>query len=63
MSARGGLAAGWTERKVLSFCLDHEPRCYNPCMYVCMYGHTYSKIMDQPGKVASPARGHLNRKN
>ena len=31
--------------------------------YVCMYGHTYSKSMDQPGKVASPARGQLNRKN
>ena len=30
-------------------------------MYVCMYGHTYSKSMDQPGKVASPARGQLNR--
>ena len=29
----------------------------------CMYGHTYSKSMDQPGKVASPARGQLNRKN
>ena len=30
-----------------------------------MYDHTYSKIMDQPGKVAasSPARGQLNRKN
>ena len=28
-----------------------------------MYGHTYSKGMDQPGKVASPARGQLNRKN
>ena len=28
-----------------------------------MYGHTYSKSMDQPGKVASPARGQLNRKN
>ena len=28
-----------------------------------MYGHTYSKIMDQPGKVANPARGQLNRKN
>ena len=27
------------------------------------YGHTYSKSMDQPGKVASPARGQLNRKN
>ena len=28
-----------------------------------MYGHTYSKSMDQPGKVASPARGQLNREN
>ena len=39
-----------------------------------MYGHTYSKIymcmviiyskiMDQPGKVANPARGQLNREN
>ena len=25
-----------------------------------MYGHTFSKSMDQPGKVASPARGQLN---
>ena len=33
------------------------------CMYVCMYSHTYSKSMDQPGKVASPARGQLNREN
>ena len=30
----------------------------------CIYGHTYSKSMDQPGKVASPAaRGQLNREN
>ena len=28
---------------------------------VCMYGHTYN--MDQPGKVANPARGQLNREN
>ena len=28
-----------------------------------VYGHTYSKNMDLPGKVASPARGQLNRKN
>ena len=27
-----------------------------------MYGHTYSKSVDQQGKVASPARGQLNRK-
>ena len=28
-----------------------------------MYGHTYSKSMDQPAKVANPARGQLNREN
>ena len=28
-----------------------------------MYGHTYSKCMDQPDKVANPARGQLNREN
>ena len=34
------------------------------CMHVCMYGHTYSKSsMDQPGKVANPVRGQLNREN
>ena len=27
------------------------------------YGHTYSKSIDQPGKVANPARGQLNREN
>ena len=27
----------------------------------CMVTHTYSKSMDQPGKVANPARGQLNR--
>ena len=26
----------------------------------CMYGHTYSKSMDQPGKVANPERGQHN---
>ena len=30
---------------------------------VCMYGHTFSKSIDQPSKVGSPARGQLNRKN
>ena len=29
----------------------------------CMYGHTFSKSIDQPGKVANPARGQLNREN
>ena len=28
-----------------------------------MYGHTYGKSMDQPGKVANLARGQLNREN
>ena len=27
------------------------------------FGHTYSKSMDPPGKVANPARGQLNRVN
>ena len=27
---------------------------------LCICGHTYSKSMDQPGKVANPARGQLN---
>ena len=30
---------------------------------VSVYGHTYSKSMDQPGKVANPARGQLNGEN
>ena len=34
------------------------------CMFVCMYGHTYSKSMNQPGKVANnPDRGQLSREN
>ena len=28
-----------------------------------MYGHTYSKSMDQPGKGANPARGQLNKED
>ena len=28
-----------------------------------VYGHRYSKSMDQPGKVASPVRGQVNREN
>ena len=28
---------------------------------VCMYGHTHGKSNDQPGNVANPARGQLNR--
>ena len=29
----------------------------------CMYGHTYSKSIDQPGKIANSASGQLNREN
>ena len=32
------------------------------CTYVCMV-ITYSKSMDEPGKVANPALGQLNREN
>ena len=32
------------------------------CMYVCLV-ITYSKRMDQPGRVANPARGQLSREN
>ena len=28
-----------------------------------MYGHTYNKVKNQPGKAANPARGQLNREN
>ena len=42
---------------------EGPPRCfflfYPPLL--CMYGHTNSKSMDQPGEVANPARGQLNR--
>ena len=32
-------------------------------MYIYMYGYKFSKSMDQPGKVANPSRGLLNREN
>ena len=35
----------------------------NSTILLTMYGHTYSKSMYQPGKVANPARGQLNREN
>ena len=34
-----------------------------PFTLTCMYGQAYSKGVDQPGKVANPARGQLNREN
>ena len=41
--------------------------CVIVCVYLLyciqLYGHTYSKSMDQPGKVANPARGQPNREN
>ena len=36
--------------------------CVYACLFVCMV-ITYSTSMDQPGKVANPARGQLNREN
>ena len=32
-------------------------------LYICMYGHHLLQSMDQPGKVANPARGELDREN
>ena len=32
-------------------------------LLLSVYDHTYSKGKDQPGKVANPARGRLNREN
>ena len=34
----------------------------NTQRWASLYSHTYSKSMDQPGKVASSARGQLNSK-
>ena len=53
----------------LSTCIRyqcHIVRCTYVCVYVCMYVCmviTCSKSIDQPGKVANPARGQLNREN
>ena len=35
---------------------------YNIYIYI-LYGHTYRKSEDQPGKVSHPGRGQLNREN
>jgi hypothetical protein len=42
-------------------CTSSSKKQYNlvHTRYVCMYGSTLSKSMDQPGKVANAARGHL----
>ena len=37
---------------------------YLVCMFVCMYvWSSHIAEMDQPGKVANPAHGQLNREN
>ena len=56
----------------LTFCKYYVPLLFHFCresMYVCIflcmyvYGHHISSEgKDQPGKVASPTRGQLNRK-
>ena len=64
------------QTRQLYVCMYVEPMyvcmyvCIYVCMYVCMYVFmyvyiftTYSKSMDQPTKVANPARGQLNREN
>ena len=39
------------------------PEIDKVCPILSLYGHTYSKSMDQSGKVANPVRGQLNREN
>ena len=46
---------------MLSHPVISRARLYEVCMYI--YGHHIQQIMDQPGKVANPARGQLNREN
>ena len=43
-----------------TLCSKHV--CMYAYMYVCMV-ITYSRVWDQPAKVANPARGQLNREN
>ena len=56
----------------LAICDDHTNRLihtllyvitYSKGMYVYIYNHHIQQSMDQPGKVANPARGQLNREN
>ena len=54
--------ADFTALRDMEACLLAHTRLRRP-PYTPMYGHTYSKSMDQPGKVANPARGQLNREN
>ena len=43
-------------------CFSHSAY-WLPTRKTTLYGHTHSKSMDQPSKVASPARGQPNGKN
>ena len=52
------LSVGWSWQ---GFCRDLDPCWSEWRVVIMMYGHTYSKSMDQPGEVANPARGQLNR--
>ena len=55
---------GWCAHKPDAYNKWDDNTSYNgvsPRCYVCRYGHTYSKSMDQQGKVANPDRGQLNR--
>ena len=54
--------------RCLCYLLDHsgdESRLERENNIITLYmcGHTYRNSMDQPGKVANPARGQLNREN
>ena len=44
-------------------CTSLFPHPLLVCMYVRMYGHHVKQSMDQPGKVANPVRGQLNRED
>ena len=49
---------GYSTKNVLHYCCIMVTHVWSH-----MYGHTYIQSMDQASKVASPARGQLNRKN
>ena len=48
-----------------SMCVQHAESAFDGYMYVCMYvwSSHIPEYMGQPGKVANPARGQLNREN
>ena len=54
LSGTHELHTKWLRRKA------SRPRV---CMYVYMYGYHIQQSMGQPGKVANPACGQLNREN